>query len=483
MAIRMQRGEGSITTDRRTGRKRVRVMLDGKRITLPGSFENDKQALGAVSEFWRLRAAASPVQLAGLMTVADWGVAYLNSREVDGVHRAVDRDRARWSARIATSSVGRAFIDTLTARDVRAWVSEQIRTPTARGKPPAKQTVLNALNLLRVALEEAVQAGHIESNPARDVRVPRMPRETEGWDWLRASDLERLFACKALTVEQRRIFTTAIFTGLRKGELWGLRWQDVDFDRGELVVSKSYSGPTKGGIVRRVPMLAPALEAIRAMPRRCSLVFPTHDVRMRNRNDSAGWDDTCTAAGIRIVRFHDMRHTCASHLIQGTWAPQFSDRALRLEEVQRWLGHKSIRTTERYAHLCDDAIRGRVKRSARASSPEGERTGREWTQVDPNPGGDAVQLAKTVHDLEARTRFELVCDGFANRHPNEEIRVVGTIGGQMAATSDPREAIANALRAYGRGERPSDIEVVRALAAALSVLPSAGRDEEGQAVG
>lgn len=55
--------------------------------------------------------------------------------------------------------------------------------------------------------------------------------------------------------------------------------------------------------------------------------------------------------GRRAVRFHDFRHTFASHLIMGTWG-----RAWRLEEVQILLGHTSITTTQRYAHLAPEGL-------------------------------------------------------------------------------------------------------------------------------
>src|SRR5262249_9923092 len=67
----------------------------------------------------------------------------------------------------------------------------------------------------------------------------------------------------------------------------------------------------------------------------------------------AGWAKTWRQrCGIRHeVHFHDFRHTCASHLIMGTWG-----RPWRLEEVQVLLGHRSITTTERYAHLAPEGL-------------------------------------------------------------------------------------------------------------------------------
>jgi hypothetical protein len=97
-------------------------------------------------------------------------------------------------------------------------------------------------------------------------------------------------------------------------------------------------------------------------------VWPAQDERWHADGYDAGWAArTCgegwrETAGIRDgVRFHDLRHTCASHLVQGTWAPSLLSRALRLEEVREWLGHTSIKVTERYAHLCADGIRSLVR--------------------------------------------------------------------------------------------------------------------------
>lgn len=74
----------------------------------------------------------------------------------------------------------------------------------------------------------------------------------------------------------------------------------------------------------------------------------------------AGWARARRLAGItRRVRWHDLRHTCASHLVQGTWG-----RVWSLAEVRDVLGHSSIKQTERYAHLCP----GGIHDAARATS-------------------------------------------------------------------------------------------------------------------
>lgn len=84
--------------------------------------------------------------------------------------------------------------------------------------------------------------------------------------------------------------------------------------------------------------------------------------------------DAVEAVGLeRRVRFHDLRHTCATHLVKGTWAPKLLERRLRLEEVRDWLGHADIGVTQRYAYLCSDGIRALVKTAATHS----------WTTAGP----------------------------------------------------------------------------------------------------
>jgi len=125
-------------------------------------------------------------------------------------------------------------------------------------------------------------------------------------------------------------------------------------------VRHSFDGPTKAGKVRRIPMLPPVLEELARWRRRgdvtraTGLVFHARDGAMHTKGYDAQWAKKWRpAAAIRPeVRFHDLRHTCASHLIMGTWG-----RAWRLEEVQVVLGHASRTTTERYARLAPDSIR------------------------------------------------------------------------------------------------------------------------------
>jgi len=90
------------------------------------------------------------------------------------------------------------------------------------------------------------------------------------------------------------------------------------------------------------------------------LVWPATNGGRRDKGEPHWWKDAVRAAGIdRNVRWHDLRHTCASSLIAGWWGRKWS-----LEEVKEMLGHASITTTERYAHLAESEIQKAAKETA-----------------------------------------------------------------------------------------------------------------------
>lgn len=359
-------------------RYRVRVTLAGQRKSL-GLYDSEAEAHAVLAE--ALEQVADEAR--GGLTLRQWGERWLDRREKSGLHRAAHIDRGRWRTHVNTAEFADWPMRRIARTDIVRWVRELLRKPalrtvtTGRGaarvtrqiptdRPCSRQTVTHALNLVRRALSDAADEGHVPVCVAHDVRVPPVPRTTETWTYLTAAEIDRLLALD-LRPEQRAIYTVAIYTGLRAGEMYGLRWCDVvtDGEHPELIVRHSYRGPTKSGQVRRVPLLSPALAAVIAWRAVApgigdALVFPSAGSSGRGQGGchhhgySAGLRGALAAAGIaRRVRLHDLRHTCASHLVMGTWTP----RPWRLEDVRQMLGHSTITITERYAHLSPDGIR------------------------------------------------------------------------------------------------------------------------------
>lgn len=300
------------------------------------------------------------------------------NRESGGTqHRSVEQERSILRCFISTASFARWPLRRLDRPAVVRWVRELlltkalkvkhsrktgVTTTTVTDRNLSRSRVRQALSLLSVCLSRAADEGRARLNVADGVDVPKVARDTEGWTYLTSDEIAALLAPKyeALPAKQRAAFTLAIYSGLREGELWGLRWCDVylDDERPELMVRKSFDGPTKSGKPRPVVLLREAVEAIRAWRAIApgvgtALVFPGRKGKCHAPSYDAGWPRWRALASVtRRVRFHDLRHTCASHLVMGTW----TRRPWRLEEVQLQLGHSSITTTQRYAHLAPDGL-------------------------------------------------------------------------------------------------------------------------------
>lgn len=362
--LEVVRPKGSVTEHRmRDGRIKYRVRITARR---------KRPSLGlhdTIEEAERiLRAALDELPDDMRETLRTWGTRWLDAREVDTIHRSVSRERSVWRKHVLVAPFADWPLEQIGRADVVRWVKERMATGLARS------TVHSALSLLRGALHDAADEELVPHNPAADVKTPKRARDHDGWDWIRPPEIDAVLAMK-MRADQRAIFTVAIYSGLRAGELWGLRWRDVvlEGDRPELHVCRSYRRPTKGGQTRHVPLLPEAVAALRAWRDIKpgigeALVFPA-DPHPRGKTIQsrrgggchhsgydAGWPDVWRRAGFpRRMRFHDLRHTCGSHLVMGTWTggPR---GALRLEDVRMWLGHSTISVTERYAHLAPDYL-------------------------------------------------------------------------------------------------------------------------------
>ncbi len=163
----------------------------------------------------------------------------------------------------------------------------------------------------------------------------------------------------ARSAQDAALFLTAAFTGLRRGELLALRWRDVDFPGSLVRVRASYCAKKlttpKSGKIRSVPMardVAAALARLRDRDRWTGdedLVFPGLDgdyldgSALRRRYLAA-----LSKAGLRRLRFHDLRHTFGTAMIGKA----------DILRVKEWMGHADVQTTMRYLHFAprpDDA--------------------------------------------------------------------------------------------------------------------------------
>lgn len=346
-------------------RYRLRGRVAGTMITV-GSFATVGEAQAASKAAARIHGA-----LPKGLTVGTWIGEYIADLARMGRHRDVETIRARLDRYVAPHRLASMLLSSVHTKQIRSWMHDVAQMKATRGKrvgePLARQTISNALTTLSACFEQAVNAGKITANPCHGVRPPRdAPRTSEQWRPLTLDELACLRRARGTLPEKAwTAFTIAAHTGLRAGELWGLRWQDVlaldDARNAKIRVCRSFTKPTKGNRVRTVPLLPPARDALLTWRNAggatsiAGLVFPSSTTgEMHTKGYDADWSKRWRRKlGVREgVRFHDLRHTYGTCLLSGEWG-----HAWPLEAVQAAMGHASRVTTERYAKFTFDALR------------------------------------------------------------------------------------------------------------------------------
>jgi integrase len=243
-------------------------------------------------------------------------------------------------------------IESVTTRHIEAWAAELLATGRSR------RTVNKVLTMLNGIFERARRVWDLPSNPVRDVTRKR-DRYGGDLDFFSPEEVMRLVRAAA-SEQDGAIYLAAAFTGLRRGELLALRWQDLLFEQEAIRVRASYSygavTSPKSGRSRRVPMVSQVAERLIALRERGflveddDLVFPGErgefldGSALRRRYKAA-----LRKAGLRELRFHDLRHSFGSLAIT----------SLSILEVQAALGHASLTTTTRYLHAKSKADEAR----------------------------------------------------------------------------------------------------------------------------
>ncbi|HEY0278384.1 MAG TPA: tyrosine-type recombinase/integrase [Solirubrobacterales bacterium] len=253
-------------------------------------------------------------------------------------------------------------IESITTERVESWLAGFDRAPATR---------IKALVLLNGIFKRARKVYGLPTNPAAEVERPPM-RQSGDIDVFSLEEVMALVRAASST-QDAAIYLTAAFTGLRRGELLALRWRDVDFANQVVWVRSSYADGAlttpKSGKVRSVPMAPDVAEALAKLGQRKNwtadddLVFVGQsgsylDGRaLRRRYDAA-----LKRAGLRKLRFHDLRHTFGTRMIGKA----------DIRRVQEWMGHADIQTTMKYLHyapregdaaLVAEAFRGEEPRA------------------------------------------------------------------------------------------------------------------------
>ena len=222
----------------------------------------------------------------------------------------------------------------------------------------AIKTIRNHINTMHSVFDIGVRRGWCVANPVKSADRPTIKRNETRLRFLDQPALEKLLATPfpddAFGRIEPILYLTAAMSGLRQGELLGLRWRDVDFEARRLrVVSPfvrgEFADPKSVGSARSVPMadrIAEALTQLQAdtlFPRPQDLVFAHPDTgRPLDRSKLIRrFKEAVSRADVNTVTFHELRHTFGTRMAAA---------GVPIRAIQQWLGHADIKTTQIYAH-------------------------------------------------------------------------------------------------------------------------------------
>jgi integrase len=225
-------------------------------------------------------------------------------------------------------------------------VQSLYRSKLDSGLSPRTVQIIHAT--LYKALKQAVKWTLIPRNIAEYVDPPKVPRKEI--NPLSEEQVKRLLAA-AQGNELEALYVLAVHTGMRSGELLGLRWKDVDLEGGIVQVRRSvFNGcieaPKSANGNRSIRLTGTSMRALREHERTSEWVFCTNvgtTISVRNLH-SRSWKPLLVRAALpHNTRFHDLRHTCATLLLTKGVHPKI---------VQEMLGHSSITITlDTYSHV------------------------------------------------------------------------------------------------------------------------------------
>lgn len=273
-----------------------------------------------------------------------------------------------------TEKMGDLPLNNITTRALQKFYTYKLNKGRKDGQDGglSKRTVVQMHRILHKAFKWAVKMGEMQKNPASQAQPPK-PEEKEK-ETLNYEQVQKMFK----VAEEQTGYTPALYDvaaklGMRRGEILGLRWKDLDFDNQKLSIVQTYIKKNNGELIfdrpksdksrRNLRVPKGVIETLKEHREQQEdlkdklgngwqgdgkdLVFTANNGKpIRPRNLHRDFKEILSEAGLPDIPFHNLRHTTATLLLEN---------GVGMEVVQSILGHKTITTTvDTYSNISDE---------------------------------------------------------------------------------------------------------------------------------
>jgi integrase len=306
----------------------------------------------AERELRRLREAEKPASLSrARVTMAEAGEELCRRLEMRGRRKSHRMTVASDLRNHIAPFFGSKALERMTPEDIERYIA-------AKQQSLALKTIRNHVGTIHSIFEVAIRKGWCSRNPVKLADRPVIKKTETRIQFLDQGELERLLAAPypddAFGTIEPALYLTAAMTGLRQGELLGLRWRDIDFEARRIrVVSPFVRGefgdPKSIGSGRSVPMAERVATALRELRERShyrtdrDLVFchPESGNPLDRSKLVRRFRQALERAEIHQITFHELRHTFGTRMAAA---------GTPMRTLQHWMGHADFKTTQIYAH-------------------------------------------------------------------------------------------------------------------------------------
>ncbi len=247
---------------------------------------------------------------------------------------------------------GKLELAEFNTRDVEFWITNLVAN-----KIMSKKSANDVLVVLNKILNDAVRWNFLVANQLS--RVAKFSIGERDFLFWKLCEVRKFLGYFLEHPNPPRIFwptVLALYTGLRRGEIQALRWEDINERAGLITIKRSYcrvskkfKEQTKSKKIRYVPICSALQGFLRRLQTSDSvLVTPFFNSDCFRKE----FIRMCREAKVPVIRFHDLRHTFASNFLMGGG---------NIYDLQKILGHSTIQVTERYAHLTQDHLMGKTE--------------------------------------------------------------------------------------------------------------------------